>query len=138
MKKTLLLKKLSLLTFKRVFELTPYILTLPKIYIKSLKNVKYLHCLSYYFKYCYSFLNNFNFPNLLCFSFFDKLSFLQNFQLYSLKYFNIKINNLYFNSFSFINFNFLTLLTSKKFFLRLKQINFLIYKYIYTFIRYFK
>lgn len=136
-KKSLIIKKISLTTFKRFFELTPYILTVPKIFVKFLKNFKYFHCLSYYLKYSYSFFKNYNFPNLLCFSFFDKISFLKNFSLYFKKYFNLKINNLYFDSFSFIHFNFLIILTSKKFLIKLKQLFLNLIKYLYTFIRYF-
>lgn len=137
-KKTLIIKKISLITFKRFFEKTPYILTVPKIYIKSLKNIIFFNCLSYYFKYTYKFLNKSIFSNLLCFPFFNKISFLQNFNLYSKKYFNIKINNLYFDAFSFLHFNYLDILTLKKFLFKLKQVYFFLIKYIYTFIRYIK
>ncbi len=126
------------MAFKRFFELTPYILILPKIYIKYNKNNKYINCLSYFFKYSYPFFKNLIFSNLICLSFFEKISFLKSFNLYSKKYFNIKCANLSFTSFSFINFNFFSVLTSKKFFLKLKYFYFHIYKYIYTFFRYFK
>lgn len=134
-KKTLILKKISLLTFKRFFEMTPYILTVPKIYIKTLK-IPYLNCLSYYLKYSYNYFKNFKFSNLVCFSFTDKISFFKKFTLYSTKYFNIKINSLYFDLFSFTHFNFLELLTSKKFLFKFKQFYLHIIKYIYIYIRY--
>lgn len=134
--KTLLKKKIALLTFKRFFEITPYILILPKIFIKNLKKIQCLNCLSYYLKYSYNCFKDYKFPNLLCFSFFDKISFFKKFSLYSKKYFSIKINNLYFDSFSFIYFNFLGLVTSRKFLVKVKQLYFY-GKYIYTFLRFF-
>jgi hypothetical protein len=132
-----IIKKASILKFKRFFELTSYILLLPKIFIKHLKNITYLNCLNYYFKYSYPFFSTYNFSNLICISSLTKISFLKILNTYYNKYFSFKFKNLYFNTFSSIFFNFLSTINVKKFILKLKYFLFYFIKYIYTFNRYF-
>lgn len=137
MSNNLIIKKAAILKFKRFFELTSYILLLPKIFILHLKNIKYLNCVNYFFKHSYSFFFNYNFSNLICISNTNKISFLKNLNTYLNKYFSFKFKNLYFNVFSFTIFNFLSVINVKKFILKLKYILLHFIKYIYTFIRYF-
>jgi len=134
----LLVKKLSILTFKRFFELTPYIIFFPKIFINQLNNLKFFNCLKYFFKYSYSFLADCNFSNLVYFLFSEKNLFYNFLKSILKDYFSFKINNLYFNSFSFTKFNYLVFFNLKVFILKIKQLFFFVTKYIYTFCKYFK
>ena len=126
---------MAIITFKRFFEITPYILILPKIFINNVKKIKILNCLNYYFKHSYSFLVKYNFSNLIFVPFLTIFSFLNFLKTYIKNFFNLKFKNLYFNFSSFNTFNFLSIISLKKFILKLKQIFFL--RSIYNFTRYF-
>ena len=132
------IKKLSVLSFRRVFEFNPYILIIPKIFlIKALVPIKHFYCLPYLFKY-----SNFKYedtiPNLVSLFFTLKNEFFKYLKISLPFLFGLKFKNIYFNSLSLLPFNFLDVENKKKIILKIKYSFLFIIKYIYSFIRYFK
>ena len=132
------IKNLSVISFRRLFDQTPFIIIVPKIFlIKSLVHIKQYYCLPYIFKYSI-FDSKDTISNLVSLFFKLKNEFFNYLKLFSSFLFGLKFKNQYFNSLSLLPFNFLALENKKKFVIKIKYNFLFIVKYIYSFIRYLK
>ena len=115
------IKKLSILSFKRVFELNPYILILPKIFLtKSFSVAKYFYCLPYFFKYS-KFSYNETTSNLISLFFKVKNDFFNSLKVSLPFLFGLKFKNIYFDSLALTYFNFISIENKKKFLIKIKS-----------------
>ena len=132
-----LIKTLSIIVFKRLFEKYSFILFFPKIFLNKFYQKDSITLKKYLLKYSYSCIN-INLNNIALIFFFSKLNFLKMLFQYYFQICSIKFHNIFFNKFCLIYYQKFFFSSLTHFFFKIWKFFFNNVKYIFSFRRILK